>query len=64
MSTFLFIYFLFILGLQIIIIPFFLIIHIKFRINIWLHCDELDFYHSYQQIKMKSENNLQNKINS
>ena len=37
---------------------------IKFKINIWLHFDKLDFYHSYQQMKMKSENNLQNNINS
>ena len=37
-------FFLFILGLQIIIIPFFLIIYIKFKFKIWLQCDELDFY--------------------
>ena len=41
-----------------------MIIHLKFKINIWLHCDELDFYHSYQQMKIKSENDLQNKVNS
>ena len=36
-------YFLFILGLQIIIIHFFLIIYIKFKIKIWLHSDEIRF---------------------